>query len=254
MTMEEKVNQIWFEIGISVISVLIAYLISINMEIGFITLNSPWISNEFCLAVCSGIFTGALVSTIYDIKAYEYERKTVEKEIFNHLIRIEDCLCNIEENIEKFRRYECSIVTVERYQEELKSRANALKNVNYWTIVKYDECSEKMRNYVKQIVLEIEINSSEGILKSLDQLNETEQRILKFQSTLTLEEIRGVLKRAENNVKRLHRINRSFLVKVLRNEYYNTDWKRCLKSCANIYESPFQENGFEKEKIKYRLM
>ena len=197
-------------------------------------MNSPWISNEFCLAVCSGIFTGALVSTIYDIKAYEYERKTVEKEIFNHLIRIEDCLCNIEENIEKFRRYECSIVTVERYQEELKSRANALKNVNYWTIVKYDECSEKM--------------------KSLDQLNETEERILKFQSTLTLEEIRGVLKRAENNVKRLHRINRSFLVKVLRNEYYNTDWKRCLKSCANIYESPFQENGFEKEKIKYRLM
>lgn len=70
---------------IAVLSFVASYFVSINIEQGFISLNSKWISNEFALACTCGLFASTIILIATEIQKYFREKKTVEHFIFNQM-------------------------------------------------------------------------------------------------------------------------------------------------------------------------
>lgn len=52
------------------ISSLLTYIVDLNQQFHFISLNSPFISNSFCFALLSGILTGVIVALAVEIRQY----------------------------------------------------------------------------------------------------------------------------------------------------------------------------------------
>ena len=44
------------------------YLITLNMEIGFLNLDTSWLSNNFALTICGGVFVSLLVMLICEVQ------------------------------------------------------------------------------------------------------------------------------------------------------------------------------------------
>lgn len=68
--MKTYVLRIRFELFGSVLFAVIAYAVSVNMEIGFFTPNWWWMSNNFALTVSGGIFTGFLVALLSEARIW----------------------------------------------------------------------------------------------------------------------------------------------------------------------------------------
>ena len=117
--MKTYVLRIRFELFGSVLFAVIAYAVSVNMEIGFFTPNWWWMSNNFALTVSGGVFTGFLVALLSEVREYEEKKVKMEsniiydtREIYKLMERIYDkaqkCLKTIdlaeEENV--FQREE----------------------------------------------------------------------------------------------------------------------------------------------------
>lgn len=79
--MKTYVLRIRFELFGSVLFAVIAYAVSVNMEIGFFTPNWWWMSNNFALTVSGGIFTGFLVALLSEVREYGEKKLEVEDEI-----------------------------------------------------------------------------------------------------------------------------------------------------------------------------
>ena len=65
--MRIQIKVIRFVAIMSVILAAITYLISLNIEVGFIKLNAPWISNNFALTVFGGAFASMLVVLVCEL-------------------------------------------------------------------------------------------------------------------------------------------------------------------------------------------
>lgn len=117
--MKTHVLRIRFELFGSVLFAVIAYAVSVNMEIAFFTPNWWWMSNNFALTVSGGVFTGFLVALLSEVREYEEKKAKMEsniiydtREIYKLMERIYDkaqkCLKTIdlaeEENV--FQREE----------------------------------------------------------------------------------------------------------------------------------------------------
>lgn len=117
--MKTHVLRIRFELFGSVLFAVIAYAVSVNMEIAFFTPNWWWMSNNFALTVSGGVFTGFLVALLSEVREYEEKKVKMEsniiydtREIYKLMERIYDkaqkCLKTIdlaeEENV--FQREE----------------------------------------------------------------------------------------------------------------------------------------------------
>ena len=79
--MKTNILRIRFELFGSVLFAVIAYAVSVNMEIGFFTPNWWWMSNNFALTVSGGVFTGFLVALLNEAREYEEKKLEAEDEI-----------------------------------------------------------------------------------------------------------------------------------------------------------------------------
>lgn len=83
--MYSKVKTIKYTIIISITSFILAYIVSINKEIGFLRINSQWISNDFAFNVFGGVFASTLVVLLCEIQKYLENKKSAQDYIFYHL-------------------------------------------------------------------------------------------------------------------------------------------------------------------------
>lgn len=70
------------------ISLIITYIVSINKELKFIAIDSPYISNEFCFAIASGILTGLIVALAAELRQYYLNKQAALNMIFYTLVGI----------------------------------------------------------------------------------------------------------------------------------------------------------------------
>lgn len=70
------------------ISLITAYIVSINKELKFIAIDSPYISNEFCFAIASGILTGLIVALAAELRQYYLNKQAALNMIFYTLVGI----------------------------------------------------------------------------------------------------------------------------------------------------------------------
>lgn len=86
--MRTQVKIVRFAAVTSAIFAIITYLITLNMENRFITLNTPWLSNNFALTVCGGAFASMLVVLVCEVQKYLLEKQNAEDQIYTHVAYI----------------------------------------------------------------------------------------------------------------------------------------------------------------------
>lgn len=81
--MSDNKNMIRFYALLLVVSVLLTYLVDINGQLHFLSLNTPWISNNFCFAISSGIVTGLIVALAAEIRFYWLHKRQAQKTMYS---------------------------------------------------------------------------------------------------------------------------------------------------------------------------
>jgi len=77
-----SVKVIKFTSILSIIFLVITYLITVNIESGFIQFHTIWISNNFLLTVFGGVFASTLVVLFCEINKYLIDKKNTENQLF----------------------------------------------------------------------------------------------------------------------------------------------------------------------------
>ena len=95
MTVNKKT--IIFTFVISIISLVICCLITINIKIKFLEFN--YLSNEFFFSIFVGIFASTIVVLICEIQKYLLNKKTNEDFIYSYMVGIFSQLLLIKKNI-----------------------------------------------------------------------------------------------------------------------------------------------------------
>lgn len=75
--MSTSIKVIKFTSILSIIFLVITYLITVNIESRFISLNTIWISNNFLLTVFGGVFASTLVVLFCEINKYLIDKKRI---------------------------------------------------------------------------------------------------------------------------------------------------------------------------------
>lgn len=66
--MRTQIKVIRFAAINSAIFAVFTYLITLNMEIGFLNLDTSWLSKNFALTICGGVFVSLLVMLICEVQ------------------------------------------------------------------------------------------------------------------------------------------------------------------------------------------
>lgn len=80
--MRRHIKVIRFTAVFSLLSLILTYLTTLNIESSFLILNTPWVSNNFLLTVFSGIFCGFIVAFINEIGSYNNTKHEIEDALF----------------------------------------------------------------------------------------------------------------------------------------------------------------------------
>ena len=81
--MRTSIKVIKFTSILSFIFLVITYLITINIDGGFVKLNTIWISNNFLLTGFGGMFASTLVVLLCEINKYLIDKKNTENQLFS---------------------------------------------------------------------------------------------------------------------------------------------------------------------------
>ncbi len=100
--MRENIKAIKFMAFCSTILAGLTYLITLNIEIRFLSLNSSWISNNFALTICGGAFASFLVVLLCEIQKYFSNKVLCENTIFYQTMYLYIALYLMHRNIEDF--------------------------------------------------------------------------------------------------------------------------------------------------------
>ena len=82
--MRTQIKVIRFAAINSAIFAVLTYIITLNMEIGFLNLDTPWLSNNFALTICGGVFVSLLVMLICEVQKYLLDKKNAEDFLYFH--------------------------------------------------------------------------------------------------------------------------------------------------------------------------
>ena len=82
LSMCGNIETIKFTAVISAIFAFLSYFITLNMELAFFAPQWSWISNNFALTVCGGVFTSTLVVLFCEVQKYLSNKADCEQYLF----------------------------------------------------------------------------------------------------------------------------------------------------------------------------
>ena len=151
------------------------------MELLFFAPNWPWISNNFALTVCGGIFASTLVVMLCEVQKYLTNKANCENYLFYQAIYLYLALFLMQRTSKEFIETPTEAVpenlledNVQRAQYQL----SAIQNVDYITfskknrvlVAQHNFCSEvipkiqsflSVENYFKRVLLTVQITDLE---------------------------------------------------------------------------------------------
>lgn len=80
--MNGNIKTIKFTATLSIVFLMLTYIITLNMELAFFAPNWPWLSNNFALSVCGGIFTSTFVVMLCEVQKYLNNKSSCENFLF----------------------------------------------------------------------------------------------------------------------------------------------------------------------------
>lgn len=135
--MKTNILRIRFELFGSGLFAVIAYAVSVNMEICFFTPNWWWMSNNFALTVSGGVFTGFLVALLSEVREYGEKKVKMESNIIYDTREIYKLMERIYDKAQK------CLETIDLAEEEHTFQREE-KELNYF-VEKLRETESSMR-------------------------------------------------------------------------------------------------------------
>lgn len=148
--MRIQVKVIRFTLFMSVFFAVITYLVTLNIEIGFLVLSVPWLSNSLVLTVCGGAFASMLVVLIGEVQKYFLNKKTAEEFLFSHVAYVYGQLKLIKTHIQKRIDDPLEIVPAELLSlpsDSLKREIALISGVDYYSFSRFHK--NKSNNLMK---------------------------------------------------------------------------------------------------------
>ena len=100
--MSTCVKTIRFSAAFSALFAILTYIVSVNIDGGFVQLNSIWISNNFILTVFGGVFTGFFVMLLCEIQRYLENKHEAENMMFAYGISLYQQMYIASQNIKDY--------------------------------------------------------------------------------------------------------------------------------------------------------
>ena len=157
--MKTQVKIIRFVAIMSIVLAVITYLITVNIEVGFIRLNTQWLSNNFLLTVCGGAFASMLVVLLCEIQKYFEIKKSTEAIIFKHLRHVCIQLVSLDKLIKECLENPTRVVPngiLSFSTEAIRSAIGELRVVEYDTFFKKSKLKEAFSTFQKNALVDIQ--------------------------------------------------------------------------------------------------
>ena len=100
--MRGNIETIKFTAVISAIFAFLSYFITLNMELAFFAPQWSWISNNFALTVCGGVFTSTLVVLFCEVQKYLSNKADCEQYLFYQTMYLYSLIFQMQKNIEEY--------------------------------------------------------------------------------------------------------------------------------------------------------
>lgn len=156
--MRDSIKVIKFTAVFSVIFMIITYLITVNMEIHFFELNTIWLSNNFVLTSCGGIFASFFVVFLCEVQKYLAAKSSVQAELFYHATYLYTALFYIQQNIREYRENKAYIVPdnlLDMRVAMVQGELSILQNTDYCTFKAHNRFVDVHRKFCSEGAVKI---------------------------------------------------------------------------------------------------
>lgn len=250
--MRSNIETIKFTGKFSLITAVMAYIVSLNIELGFFQPNWSWISNNFALTVCGGAFSSFLVVMLCEVQKYRSNKLSCENFLFTQTMYLYMSLYLMNKNIDEYIRNQNEPIPgnlIDEGMMMIRSQSAAIRNVDYITFRKNNNqviayrnfCSNELvsiesiissGNYLKMAVIQTQIKNlketcSQGTITSSDELVNRTLATISNQLSPVLEDVSTYLETIDHNC----------------NGRYN--WNIQRTKIHESYASPFRTERFE---------
>ena len=157
--MKLQIQVIRFVLALSMLFAIGTYFVTLNIEMGFMCLSSPWISNNFLLTVVGGAFASMLVVLLCEIQKYHELKKEMEDKIFLSASNI--CLQSVTliKYINHFLANPSNIVPKDILSfstESIKKSADELVQAEYCTFFQNSKFEKEYSDFCQKTLIAIQ--------------------------------------------------------------------------------------------------
>lgn len=139
---------------LAIVSLVLSYIVQLNIELGFCLPDSPWISNGFVFTVLTGVFASVVVALLLEIRQYQLNKAAAEVRIFYDSTILYAQLAVIKYNLLRIREHPEDMVSPESISMPVsicRQIKESLKSVDYSPIIKRRELRRYMLEYAEMV-------------------------------------------------------------------------------------------------------
>lgn len=251
--MSTSIKVIKFTSILSAIFLVITYLITVNIESNFISLNTIWISNNFLLTVFGGVFASTFVVLFCEINKYLIDKKNTENQLFFQTLYLYQALFFMLHNILDFRSHPDTQIpenVFDNTTQMIKSQVFFLRSVDYSCFRKKNAIEKRLFSFKKETFQEFTpIENSVNLIRCaileerIDNLKQNKNMPDHITSSNT--RVAKVLSDQIGNLVPLLEEIGEFLKTIDDNCDNRYDWRKIREMTQNSYISLFSTNKKE---------
>lgn len=261
--MSSNVKIIKFTFWLSLFFLIATYIVTLNIEIGFLVPNSPWLSNSFFLTILGGMFGSSVVVLICEVEKYLINKRCMEDYFFNHSSVLSIYLLALYNSLNTIicNGAEISDNNFLNSKDVAKAELNAIKSGDYTTLSKGNSFKKEINNFLMSdwitideflrdcdvlrlaILTDKQEQTKEDICKQLESndygshVNEKNKNVNKT--------LRILLKKAENSLKLTERFLQ-IIDSHCDGRYKSNESIKLFEQQRKIYSEDILENFYEK--------
>lgn len=127
MSFSKKTIQ--FAMIVSIVLLLLTYLVTVNIETNTISIDSPWISNNFFLSFFGGAFASIIVVLICELQKFCSMKSSLEKYLYYHAAFLYMQLYKMQQNIIDFEKRPEEEISKDLFDEPIGQIQNAINAI-----------------------------------------------------------------------------------------------------------------------------
>lgn len=156
--MRSNIDTIKFTAILSVVFATLTYIVTLNMELAFFAPQWPWISNNFALTACGGVFASTLVVLLCEVQKYLGNKANCEQYLFYQTMYLYSLLFQMQKNVEEYitnKEESVSEGFLEKSAQMAQCQVNAIRSIDYVTFCKKNSLAIAHRDFCAKKLAEI---------------------------------------------------------------------------------------------------